>query len=132
MAWRSPAPRLALLTTPAPATLPRLAHQLVLVPVHARQLAHVGERVLQAVGQLVRIDVAQAELHVGVDHQLGQAQDLAAQVEGVAEAGLLALLGGQGLDRLQVEVVVQEQVVQVLAVDEQAEHVVPLAAHLEG
>ena len=52
-------------------------------------------------------------------------------MEGVAEAGLLAFLGGQRLDWLQVEVVVQVQVVQVLAVDQQVEHVVALPAHLQ-
>ena len=36
-------------------------------------------------------------------------------MEGVAEARLLALLGGQGLHRLQVEVVIQVQEVQILA-----------------
>jgi hypothetical protein len=51
-------------------------------------------------------------------------------VEGVAEPGLLALLGGQRLDWLEVEVVVQVQVVEVLAVDQQVEHVVALTAHL--
>ena len=52
-------------------------------------------------------------------------------MEGIAEAGLLPLFGGECLDRLQIEVVVQVQVVQILAVDEQVEHVVPLAAHLQ-
>ena len=45
-----------------------LAHQLVLVAVHARQLPDVRERVLQAVRQLVRVHVAQPVLHVRVDH----------------------------------------------------------------
>ncbi len=75
---------------------------------------------------------AGGHLHVGVHDQLGQAQDLAAQVERVAEAALLALLGRQRLHRLQVEVVVQVQVVQVLAVDEQVQHVVALPADLRA
>lgn len=40
-------------------------------------------------------------------------------------------LCGQRLDRLQVEVVVQMQVVEVLTVDQQIEHVVALSAHLQ-
>mmetsp|Transcript_19442 Transcript_19442/g.63358 ORF Transcript_19442/g.63358 Transcript_19442/m.63358 type:complete len:470 (-) Transcript_19442:1597-3006(-) len=108
-----------------------LTHQPVLVPVHAGELAHVGEDVLQAVGQLVGVDVAQPVLHVRVDHQLRQPQDLAAEVEGVAEARLFALLGGERLDRLQVEVVVEMQVVDVLPMDEQVEHVVALPAYLQ-
>lgn len=75
------------------------------------------EGVLQAICKLEGIHIAQPELYIGVHHQLGQPQNLSAQVEGIAKAGLLALLGGQRLDRLQVEVVVQMQVVEVLAVD---------------
>ena len=63
---------------------------------------------------------------------LCEAQNLATQVEGVAEAGLLALLGGERLDGLEVEVVVEVEVVEVLAVDEEVEHVVALAADLEA
>lgn len=40
-------------------------------------------------------------------------------------------LGGEGLDGLQVEVVVQVEVVEVLAVDQKVEHVVALAADLQ-
>ena len=39
-----------------------LLHQLVLVTVHSGQLAHVGEDVLQAVGQLEGVHVVQAVL----------------------------------------------------------------------
>ena len=62
---------------------------------------------------------------------LCEAQNLATQVEGVAEAGLLALLGGERLDGLEVEVVVEVEVVEVLAVDEEVEHVVALTANLK-
>ena len=63
---------------------------------------------------------------------LCEAQNLATQVEGVAEAGLLALLGGERLDGLEVEVVVEVEVVEVLAVDEKIEHVVALTANLQA
>jgi len=91
----------------------------------------VRQRVLQTVSQLVRVHVAQPVLHVRVDQQLRQAQHLAAQVERVAEPRLLPLLGRQRLDRLEVEVVVEVQVVEPLAHDQQVEHVVALAADLE-
>jgi hypothetical protein len=39
-----------------------LPHQLVLVTVHAGQLAHVSEDVLQTVGELERVHVVQAVL----------------------------------------------------------------------
>ncbi len=57
-----------------------LAHQLVLVTVHASELANVTEGVLQAISQLEGIDVAQPKLNVGIDNQLGESEDL--QVEG--------------------------------------------------
>ena len=41
---------------------PDLFHQLVLVTVHARQLADMGKDVLKAVGKLERVDVVQAVL----------------------------------------------------------------------
>ena len=44
-----------------------LAHELVLVAVHAGQLAHVTEYVLEAISQLEGIHVAQAELHQAQD-----------------------------------------------------------------
>ena len=123
-----------------------LPHQPVLVAVHAGELADVREDVLQAVGELERVHVAAARRRavrryctllsttsfVRVDDELGEAEDLAAQVERVAEARLLALLRGERLHRLQVEVVVEVQVVEVLAVDQQVQHVVPLPAHLQA
>lgn len=44
----------------------------------------------------------------------------------------LVYLCGQCLDWLQVEVVIQMQVVEVLAVDKEIEHVVALSAHLQA
>lgn len=41
-------------------------------------------------------------------------------------------LGGERLDRLEVEVVVQMQIVEVFTVNEKVEHVVALAANLES
>ena len=38
------------------------------------------------VGELVGVDVAEAVLHVRVDDELGEAQDLTAEVEGVTWA----------------------------------------------
>lgn len=58
-----------------------LPHELVLVSVHAGELTDVCKDVLQAIGQLERVHVVEAVLHVRVDDQLRKAQDLAAQVE---------------------------------------------------
>lgn len=55
-----------------------LSHQFVLVSIHPRQLADMGEYVLQAVGQLERIDVVQPVLDVRVHNQLGQPENFAA------------------------------------------------------
>ena len=53
-------------------------------------------------------------------------------MERVAEPRLLPLLGRQRLDRLEVEVVVEVQVVEPLAHDQQVEHVVALTDDLES
>ena len=53
-------------------------------------------------------------------------------MECVTKAGLLSFLGGQGLDWLLIEVVVQMKVIQVLSVNQQVEHVVALTDDLES
>lgn len=108
-----------------------LPHESILVAVHARQLPDMVEGVLKAIGELVGIEVPQPVLDVRVDDQLGEAEDFPREVERISEAGLLPLLGGEGLGRFEVEVVVKVQVVELLAVDEQVEHVVPLTADLQ-
>lgn len=55
-----------------------------LAPARTRELAHVGEGVLQAVCQLESVHVAQPELHVGIHYQLGQAQNLQGEQAGRA------------------------------------------------
>ena len=52
-------------------------------------------------------------------------------MESVTEPRLFTLLGGERLDGLKVEVVVEMEVVEVLPVDEEVEHVVALPAHLQ-
>ena len=52
-------------------------------------------------------------------------------MKGITKATFLTLFSGECLDWLQVEVVVKMQIVQVLPVDEQVEHVVALTTHLE-
>ena len=66
-----------------------------------------------------------------VHNKLGHSQDLTTQMEGVTESTLFSLLGGEGLHRLQVKVVVQVKIVQVLSVDQEVQHVVPLSANLQ-
>ena len=44
-----------------------LPHELVLVPVHARQSTNVRENILQGVCQLEGVDIAKTELNVGVN-----------------------------------------------------------------
>lgn len=53
-------------------------------------------------------------------------------MESIPKTRLLSLFGGERLDGFQVEVVVKMEVVQVLAVDEEIEHVVALSAHLQA
>jgi hypothetical protein len=76
----------------------------------------VSKDVLECVCELEGVDVAETVLNVGVDHELRETKDFTTQMEGVSETRLLALLGRQRLDRLQVQVVVEMEVVQVLRV----------------
>ena len=108
-----------------------LVHQLVLVTVHACQLSNVVEGVENSVSKLESINVTQPVLNLSIDNELGQTQNLTHKVESVSKARLLALLGGQGLDRLEVEVVVQMQVGQVLTVNQEVQHVEALPADLQ-
>ena len=108
-----------------------LTHELVFVSVHPSQLTDVREHVLQSIGELIRVDVTETELHVGIHHELGETQDFAAEVERVPKSTLLTLLCRQRFHGLQVEVVVQVQVVQVLSMNQEIEHVVTLPTHLQ-
>ncbi len=81
-----------------------------------------GEGVLQSISQLEGVHVVEPVLDMAVHQQLGHAQNLAAQMERVAESALLTLLRGERLHRLQVEVVVQVQVVQILPASEKLEY----------
>lgn len=45
---------------------------------------------------------------------------------------MVQYLSGEGLHGLQVEVVIQVKVVQVLSVDQQVQHIVALATHLQA
>ena len=109
-----------------------LFHQLVLVSVHSCQLAHVSEDVLKTIRQLERIHVVQTVLDVRIHDQLGEPQDLPAEMEGITETGFLALLGRESLHRFQIEVIIQMKVIQILAVDQQIQHVVSLPANLQA
>lgn len=90
-----------------------------------------SEHVLQSIGELERIDIAQSELDVRVDNELRKTKDFSTQMERVSESRLLPLLRGERLDGLQVEVVIEMKVVQVLSVDQQVEHVVSLSTDLK-
>ena len=52
-----------------------LPHELVLVPVHTGQSTDMREDILQRVGELEGVDVAQTVLHVSVDDELGETKN---------------------------------------------------------
>jgi hypothetical protein len=58
-----------------------LPHQLVLVTVHASQLAHMGKDVLKTIRQLKGVHIVETVLHVRVHDELRQAQNFTTQVE---------------------------------------------------
>jgi len=68
---------------------------------------------------------------VRVDDEFRETEDFSAQMESVSESRLLSLFRRESLDGLQVHVVIEMEVVQVLSVNEEVEHVISLSANLE-
>lgn len=109
-----------------------LFHQLVLVTVHSGELTDMSKHVLQTISELESIHIPQSELYMSVDDKFGKTKDFSTQMESVTESRLLPLFGREGLDRFQIHVVVEMQVVEILSVDEEIEHVIPLSADLKA
>jgi len=108
-----------------------LTHKAVLVAIHTSELTNVSKNVLETISELEGINVTETVLNMGVDDELGETENLTTKMEGVTKARLLALLGGERLHRLEVEIVVKMQVVQVLTMDEEVKHVITLATDLK-
>jgi hypothetical protein len=89
------------------------------------------ENVLQGVSQLEGIDITETELDVCVNDEFGEAKDFAAEVKGVSESRFLSLFSGQSLDGFQIHIVIQVQVVKILAVNQKIQHVVALPTNLQ-
>ena len=53
-------------------------------------------------------------------------------MKSVTETRLLSFFCGQGLDGFQVEVIIQVQIVEILSMNQQVEHVVALSADLQS
>lgn len=108
-----------------------LPHEAVLVSVHASELPNVIEGVLQAICQLIGINITQPVLNVRIYHKLCQSQYLSRKVECITKSTLLPLLCCKSLGWLEIKVVVEMQVIQLLSINEQIEHVVALATYLQ-
>jgi hypothetical protein len=67
---------------------------------------------------------------MSIHDQLGHSQDFSAQVEGISESRFLSLLSCKSLNWFQIEVEVQMEVVEILPVNKQVEHVVALPYYL--
>lgn len=96
-----------------------LPHQLILVAVHASELAHVSKGILQPIGKLECIHIPQPVLNMGINHQFGKTEDLTAKMKSIAKSAFLSFLRRESLHWLQVEVVIQMKIVQVFPMDEQ-------------
>jgi hypothetical protein len=107
-------------------------HKLVLISVHAGQLAHVVESIQNSIRELECVDVSQSILDLGINNKFGESQYFSHQVESVSEARLLSLLGGQRLDGLQIKIVIEMKVREVLSVYQEIQHVEALATNLKA
>jgi len=91
----------------------------------------VSKNVLQSIGQLECIDIAEPKLYVGINDKFSKTKNFTAQMECISETRLLTLLGcecpGQEINRraklhikiflldwLQVHVVIKVKIIQVL------------------
>ena len=55
-----------------------------------------SEDVLDGIGKLEGIDIAETVLDVGIHNKLGQTKNFSTQVEGISEAGFLSFLSRKG------------------------------------
>ena len=67
---------------------------LVLVPVHSGKCADMCKDILDCISELEGVNVPETVLNVGINDELGQAEDLSAQMEGVSETRFLSLFCG--------------------------------------
>ena len=57
-------------------------------------------------------------------------QNFSQHMKSVTESRFFTLFRSERFDRLEIEIVVQMQVIEILTMDEQIEHIVPLSADL--
>lgn len=69
---------------------------------------------------------------MGIHDQLGHTENFSTKVKRVAKSRFLPFFCGQGLYWFQIEIVIQMQIVQILAMDQQIKHVVALSANLNS
>jgi hypothetical protein len=100
-----------------------LAHQTVFVSVHTSKLAYVGIKVLQTISQLKSIHIPKPILHITIHHKFHHPQYLPAQVKRIAKPRLLPLLRRQSLHRLQIKIVIQMQIIEILPMYQQHQHI---------
>lgn len=67
---------------------------------------------------------------MGVHDQLCETKNLSTKVECISEPRLLSLLCSQCFNRLEIEIVIQVKIVQILAMNEQIQHVISLTKNL--
>ena len=70
-------------------------------------------------------------LNVRVDNQFRESENFAREMESVSESGLLSIFRRQGLDGLDVEVIIEMEVIEIFSVNEEVEHVITLPADLK-
>lgn len=54
-----------------------------------------SEDILQCIRELESINIAETELNMGIDHELGEAKNFTTQVESISETRLFTLLSSQ-------------------------------------
>lgn len=65
-----------------------------------------------------------------INNEFSESQDLSTEMEGIAKTRFLPLLGRESLHWFEIEVIIKMEVVEVLAMDQQIQHIVTLTTHL--
>jgi hypothetical protein len=73
-----------------------------------------SKNILESVCELEGVDIPQTELDVGINNKLGETKNFTTKMEGISETGFFSFFRGQGLDRLEIHIVIEMEVVQIL------------------
>merc|ERR1712223_950011 len=67
-----------------------------------------------------------------IHDQFCQSENFTTKMKSITKSGFFTFLSGQSLDRFQIEVVIQMQVIQIFSMNQQIQHVITLSTYLKA